>query len=153
MEIVESIPSGDNISRHLYYPFMYKNNDFLWNKIFTFSERNKFCDSVVWRKYIPSIQEVHALGCEKVKIDKLQHPNREYSGAFTGAVNDIRNIKTDNNIQLDVEHDQSNGQGIHHAHLKLLLPEDMNKPSRNDRVEIFSKLPLIFEPLEEYINS
>ena len=151
MEIVETIPSSDNVSRHLFFPFMFENDDILWSQVFTFQSKNDFCDSVVWRKYIPSTQEVHALGCEKLENDKLRYPNRKYFGACTGNVYDIRNFKTDHNIQLDVEHDQSNGQGKHHAHLKLLLPEGMNKPKPNDRSEIFSKIRLIFNRLEEYI--
>lgn len=151
MEVVDSIPSSDNVSRHLYYPFMYDDGNchIAWNKIFTFQRKNKFCDSVVWRKYAESIDQVHAIGCEKVKVDNEIDPNRKYVGAYTGSVREIRDISTDHNIHLEVVHDPTEDQGIHHAHLKLLLPDGMKKPSRNDRSEIFSKLEPIFKPLEE----
>ncbi len=147
VEIVESIPLEDDVSRHLYFPFMFKYDDLLWSQIFTFQTKNKFCDSVVWRKYAESIQFVHALGREKIERSVSKH---KYFGATTGSVSNIRKFSTDSDIRLEVEHDPCKDQGIHHAHLKLLLPDGMKKPTPTDRLEIFSKIPFIFELIEKY---
>lgn len=149
MEKIESILASDEVSRHVFFPFMFENYEIFWKKVFLFKTDNKYCESVVWRKYAPSIIDVHVLGNIKVTKDRLTHESREYRGAYTCLVTLIRNINTANNISIEVEHDPSNDQGRHHSHLKLLIPENINKPKKNDRSEIVLKLKHVFEPLEE----
>jgi len=149
MEEIESIPASDDVSRHLFFPHMLKNSEILWKRVFQFQPENNYCESVVWRKYAQSILDVHVLGSIKVKKDRITRTDRLYLGAFTCSVNLIINLETDSNIQCKIKHDPSENQGRHHAHLKLLLPENMTKPSKNDKSEIRLKLKRIFEPLEE----
>lgn len=149
MEEKESIPANDEVSRHIFFPFMFENSEIFWKKVFLFKTNNKYCESVVWRKYAPSIIDVHVLGNIKVTKDRFTHKNRMYIGAYTCSVSLITNINTSNNIRIGVEHDPSNDQGRHHAHLKLLFPENINKPEKNDRSEIILKLKRVFEPIEK----
>lgn len=63
MPAVEEIPIGDEISRHIEFPRTYdRERRMILEAVFEFPGGEP--ESVVWRKYAATDDEVHKLGCE-----------------------------------------------------------------------------------------
>lgn len=119
----------------------------LWNTAFMFPESGAFAESLIWRKYKSTIDEVHNLGCERQVGMRQKKPGWSYVGAITSTAGQIRAIKTARGHGLAVIHRPENDQGIYHAEVELspLHGEVMKK---NDRAEIRLMLEKVFGQLE-----
>ncbi|MBP6894345.1 MAG: hypothetical protein KBC94_07975 [Pseudacidovorax sp.] len=96
---------------------------FIDERVFLFKKPD-YVESVVWRKYMPSLAEVHAWGCARQAEKRTTKQVWTYEGAATANVGDIRDIRTQHGDSVEVVHDPSDGQGDHHAHLQLRFGTD-----------------------------
>lgn len=144
------IPASDYISRHTFFPIMFDSEQkLIWENVFIFQQKYSYCESVVWRKYA-TLVKVHKLGCIKAERDRIIRSNRKYKGAYTGNVGAVQNVICTDNISINVEHDPGNGQGIQHAHLRVVLPEGVEKLLKNRRVELWARLKEVFLIFDSY---
>lgn len=148
----QSIPASHHISRHIFFPIMYDSDqNLVWGNIFMFQQKYDYCESVVWRKYA-TLEEVHELGCAKAERDRnINNKDRKYGGASTAKVGSAREIVVlDSNASIEVEHDPSENQGIHHAHIRLLLPVGVRKLKPSEKTELRLILSDVFSDFDPY---
>jgi hypothetical protein len=126
----ELIPDPDNVSRHLYSPFMGETGgDLVWDNVFMFPSKDGNCESVVWRKYAPELQDVHKLGCDKQRRDREAGKNSTYFGALTAQVGAIREIRSKTGARFRVEHVP---EPLHHAHISYQHDAPLTKPDKTE---------------------
>jgi hypothetical protein len=113
-ETAEPIPDDDQVSRAYFeipdevdpesqFPFTYKSN-----------ER---AESVFWRKYAPTISEVHERGCRLEKIKNARRTKAlKYIGSRSALVAAIRQIKSGRGHKFKVIHVPEDGDRAH-AHI------------------------------------
>lgn len=128
----EAVPDGDGVSRHLFAPGMGSfQSDLVWDAVFMFRSDRGCAESLVWRKYAPTIEDVHALGCDKQSSDRNAGKNITYFGALSANVGTIRALRSLNGFRFYVEHEPVEGQ--HHLHIGYF---DHQKLSKNDKTEL-----------------
>jgi hypothetical protein len=110
--------------------------DLVWETVFVFPSKQGRRESVVWRKYAPKIDDVHALGC------RFQSESRAYRGAITARCGDITLYRNKNGYRLTIEH--APAEGIWHAEISC----DASGP---DRVDLISHLKLVFSKLDPHL--
>lgn len=148
---IEEVPDEDTVSRHVFWPHMYKENVIDARQAFTFPKKcNRRRESVIWRRYVSSLNAIHSMGCEKETRDNLSRPpdsKRRYRGCIEGNVGDIRAIEIVSGHGFGVEHAPE--EGIHHVHVEVHAVNgrsigDITKTEMHDlRDEIFK----VFAPL------
>ncbi|MGI4778027.1 MAG: hypothetical protein ACRYGA_07890 [Janthinobacterium lividum] len=148
---VEYIPSDHLVSRHIDLPYRYtKDKDLIWEAVFMFKDNKG--ESLVWRKYKPTIEEVHDLGCSQEARKKPQKPDYRYVGAITALVQDIRNEVSGRGATFRVEHHPENDQGVYHAEI-WPCPKEGAQLKSNDRADLRVMLKNRFKPREEHACS
>lgn len=146
-EQVEFIDDSEKVSRQLDRPHKYDPlRGVLWENAFMFSNG---AESLVWRNHKPSIEEVHELGCMRQASKRSTKPEWSYVGSITTTAGQIRAIETARGHRLGVEHHPEDGQGAHHAEVKL-RPMDGVSIKRNDRSELRLMLERAFGPIERH---
>lgn len=147
------MPDEDDVSRWVFYPHMTNNErELIWSGVFMFS--NNRPESVVWRKYLEQIQQVHDHGCIREEFVNRSRrleskPVLRYEGALTAQVGRIRRIRSLNNYKFCVVHDPSGGQGIYHAHIAYDVGPDQSL-TKHDKIELKSLLKDVFSDLAMY---
>ncbi|HRW59026.1 MAG TPA: hypothetical protein P5340_00100 [Defluviicoccus sp.] len=146
----EFMPDGDDISRWIFYPHMSKEDrELIWDNVFMFPSGRP--ESVVWRRYLKSIGEVHEKGCEREK-ERNTRPERadkklqRYYGAISAKVLDIRKIRNLNKHGFRVEHDPSEKEGIYHVHISYDVSQGYDF-TKQDKIELKSRLKAVFSDL------
>src|SRR5258708_6955425 len=96
----EEIPNADQVSRHIDSPhkFNVQEQELIEQNLFQFSKSGGELESVVWRKYSPQIDDVHAQGCDRQRNKRSGEkpkPEWTYEGATTATVSAIRSILAD----------------------------------------------------------
>jgi hypothetical protein len=134
----EIIPDEDRVSRWLFDPPLGDDltalgEDHLFKKVFEF-EGGK-CESLLWRKYASTIEEVHDLGCKQQRLLRTKGRDKTYMGAITGVVGEVRTFKNINGHGFDVVHRPDGDQGIQHAEVCYALALDKSF-TRNDKAEL-----------------
>ena len=91
--MVEAIPREDLVSRLVDSPHKWSRAErqFVEASLFEFPSQQS--ESVVWRKYVPEIAAVHALGCAMQATKREAKPTWTYEGAVSTKVSAIRDIK------------------------------------------------------------
>lgn len=86
-----------------------------FKKVWQFFERS--CESVIWRKYAPRDEDVHAIGLMHEVKKRDEKPDCRYTGFRSAAADDIRAIKTTGaGHSFSVDHDPIDGAD-HHTHV------------------------------------
>jgi hypothetical protein len=146
MLVSEPIPDEDDVSRHLFAPFMGAHGaDLIWDVVFMFKTDKKFRESVVWRKYAATLVEVHALGCNKQRADRTAGKNITYFGALTSNVGRIRKIRSKRGARFQVTHVPD--EGIQHAEISYLHDSPLTK---NDKAELKTGIRKEFSERSEH---
>jgi hypothetical protein len=147
---LEFIPDGDDISRWIFYSHMSnEERELIWTGVFVFP--NERPESIVWRKYLKTMEEVHEKGCEcEIKKNEERKKSgkklQRYDGAINARVVDIRKIRNSKKHGFLVEHDPSNEQGIHHAQIRYDVSHDYDF-TKQDKIELKSQLKAVFSDL------
>lgn len=146
--MVEEIPSEDDVSRHIDSPDKWNADEknFIEERLFLF-RRPEEVESLVWRKYASSIDQVHALGCAREKLRRETKPNWTYEGAITAHVQAIRDIATNEGDTFDVVHAPDEGQ--HHAHVQYRLAQGQNFLKQR-KLNLKEMLCAVFLPLDAH---
>ena len=121
---IEFIPPTDMVSRCCYaVPGVTLDpaTDFPFER-----DRRKIrCESVIWRKYAPRIEDVATRGLKVLHEMNIRRASKnppetlkEYVGARTGIVGDIRSIQSQRGFCIAVEHLPDNGD-LAHAHMTI----------------------------------
>ena len=127
----EVIPDADDLSRHLYSPFMGKiGGDLVWDNVFMFPSKGNYCESFIWRKYVITIAGVHSLGCDKEFRDKAKGKNSTYIGALTGRVSEVRKLKSKGGAKFKVAHIPF--EGIFHVHISFENGPNLEKSDKTE---------------------
>lgn len=118
--MVEDIPPGDDVSRYIDSPHKWSSAErkVIDSTLFEFP-RPEEVESVVWRKYAPHLDDVHALGCERQKLKRETKPSWTYEGAITARVAEIRQLKNIAGDGFTVVH--APDEGRYHAHIGLAM--------------------------------
>ena len=133
-EAVEQIPDADQVSRHVDHPHKITDGgELLWQHIFLFSSG---VESVVWRRYCPTIEEVHRLGCANQDAKRALGRAATYKGAITSVVEQIRALKSAKGHGFRVEHRPENDQGIHHAEIELAFNAGLAEGAKPPKSEV-----------------
>lgn len=149
----EMIPDGDEISRWIFYPHMSKEDrELIWDNVFMFPGGRP--ESVVWRRYLKSMEDVHEKGCEceeqrNHERTKNGKEKQRYTGAISAKVIDIRRIRNFKSHGFRVEHAPGDGQGIHHAHVLYDASQEYDF-TKQDKIELKSRLKAVFSDLFEH---
>ena len=98
------------------------------------TDRN-FTESVVWRKYAPTISHVHNFGCSKQAVDRANGKPCSYFGALTGNVEDVRGLRSASGARFQVLHVPR--EGNHHAEISYVQDRQLTK---NDKTELKSAI-------------
>lgn len=120
----------------------------IWEITFMFSKGQG--ESVNWEKYASIPDEVNRLGCEMEAHRKVNKPECRYVGHIAAMVEGIRNIKTNRGHALSVEHDPSQGQGRHHAEVRIVTSSTSSSLAKSDRAELRFALSKAFQELVRY---
>lgn len=142
----EEVGPEERLSRLLFWPEMYgkKENDLVWDGgVFQFPREGNCCESLTWRKYKPTIADVHALGCEA----EVRKAGRKYTGAATARAGDITNFRNVHGYGFRLVHEPDDG--IHHVHVCYSV-ETGSKPTRNDKSELRLFLKGVFTEMDAH---
>ncbi len=141
---VELIPDRDWVSRFLFFPKSFKegSSEIAEEGFITFEQNKGYSDSLVWRKYAPENQQVHAIGsCVEAK-KKERNPDAEYKGFMSAQAKEIRSIEVEG-TRLDVKHIPE--EGIHHAEV-YCIPGTKAKIKGSVRSDIKVRLYNLMAP-------
>ena len=146
--MVEEIPDGDDISRHIDFPHKYNDaKELLWPNAFMFSSGAG--ESVVWRRYKPTINDVHELACERQLLKREQKPSWTYVGAITTSAGLVRGIKNRRGNGFAVAHHPEDDQGQYHAEIHRRAGE--NAIIKSEKAELLLMLTEVFGPLDHCV--
>lgn len=146
-EVIEHIPGEDAVSRWVDSPRLFQPDEgLIWRCVFEFPGGNG--ESVVWRKYKPTIEDVHALGCNRQSVQRLKNPDKSppwtYTGAITSLARKIRELESRGNGFL-VEHKPE--EGVYHAEISFRVA-DAASFTKNDKTILKGLLKDVFGRLE-----
>lgn len=147
---VEEIPSADHVSRYIDSPhkFSPQERELIAPNVFQLPSSDGQRESLVWRKYKPAIEDVHALGCAIQWVKRAANPNWTYEGAISAKVECIRQIKSKLGGGFSVEH--APAEGIHHAEVKYRVA-DGRKLGTAEKLDLKQMLRDVFSPMESHV--
>jgi hypothetical protein len=146
---VENIPDEDSVSRLVDYPHGFGDDrTLIWQNVFQFPDGQG--ESVIWRKYASSSNDVHLIGFKREMLKQQKSPQMRYEGFLTGKVKCIREIQTKNGHRFEVIHAPCEGQA--HAEIRY-APSPSAKLTKPEKAELklalqscFGQLPLEARP-------
>lgn len=141
---VEPIPDADTVSRAVEFPTQYTNDrGLIWHMLFQFP--SGVCESLIWRKYANSDNEVHEIGEEIAAEKRSRKPDRQYEGFVYGVVARIRSIRTFRGHGFTVSHQPEDGRQ-HHAQV-CYDPAGENNLKPADKTELKDAIRACFSDL------
>jgi hypothetical protein len=146
--MVEDIPDEQLVSRHIDSPHKWKpeEREFVEERLFEFPKPDE-AESLVWRKYAPTLDAVHKLGCGRQQEKRATKPNWTYEGAITTHVAAIRSIQTKDGHGFSVVH--APDEGIWHAHV-CYRKQDGQEFNRVHKMDLKEHLRGVFSDLEPH---
>ena len=148
VENVEIIGDFETISRTLWFPQMTKEeSNVVFAAIFDFQDGGP--ESVIWRKYCASEEDVHSKAREQEAKKQIKKPDVKYLGFGNAIVDDVRKIKNvnPNGYGFDIVHYPS--EGIFHAHVFYDLPigTQYSALTKSQKMDLRFNLGKLFQPL------
>jgi hypothetical protein len=144
---VEEIPDEDTVSRLIDFPRMYEEaRRLIWDQVFQFPGGD--CESLVWRRYAATDEEVHRLGCEREVAKRVTKPEMRYAGFISALSGAIRSIRTNRGHGFGVNHAPE--EGVHHAEVCYSPVGDGLKLKPADKAELKLALKGKFGDLASY---
>ncbi len=147
---IEVIADSEDVARLIFWPAMFSNSGsgsidpacmFMFNKGEGYP--NGQPESLVWRKYKVTENDVHHLGCDGEKRRQVRKPEARYFGFRNASVGDIRSFKTARGHGFFVIH--APAEGIHHAEIGYYpCNDDWSNLKKNDKAELRAMLLTIF---------
>lgn len=142
----EDVPDDEDASRHLFAPSMgAPGGDLIWSNVFQFPSEANYCESLVWRRYAPTMAEVHTLGCNTQAFKRGQGRNQTYIGALTSNIGRLRCLRSLNGARFIIEQVPDEGQW--HLHISFDQTQSL---TRNDKAELKKKIKDEFAARSEH---
>lgn len=140
------------MSRLIEEPVMYKgDNGLIWDVIFQFPTNKQTevpdGESLIWSKYAPNLQAVHAIGCARESLRKVLKPGIRYRGCLNAPAGIIRSVRNSRGHGFKIYHAPI--EGIHHAEVNY-LPATGSSLSKGDKSELKLMLRNVFSDLMEH---
>ena len=123
----------------------------LWGEIFQFPtppDKSAPHESALWRKYLPSDDDVHAAGIE---WEANQTPPFRYVGFVTATAGDVRRTKSSRGHGFAVEHDTTDAP-IYHVKVSLTHAGGGQEFSKGEKVDLRAVLANAFGRLVPYVR-
>jgi hypothetical protein len=142
----ELIPDGDSVHRLIDFPVMYnESKGMLCEAVFQFPKG--LSESVIWRKYAPTTEDVHRIGCEREATKHQTKPKTRYVGFISAVARAIRGIRTRHGHGFALSHEPE--EGVYHAAISY-RPADDRPLSKNEKNELKLALRKVFGELASY---
>jgi hypothetical protein len=145
--MVEEILPEDQVSRHIDAPHKWKVAEAAFEEQRLFEFPGDKAESVVWRKYVPLLAEVHRMGCERQAQKREKRPDYTYVGAITSTAAAIRAIRVKDGHGFQLEHEPDEGQW--HVHLSYLRRPGAEF-TRVHKMDLKEHLRNVFSQLEAH---
>lgn len=146
--MVEDIPAGHRISRHIDSPHKWKPEEraFIDANVFEFPGGQ--VESAVWRKYAVEIEAVHELGCERQRAKREGGKSAwTYEGAITAEVDRVREIRTREGHGFHLEHAPE--EGLWHVHISM-VPASGQLLNKGHKIDLKEWLRKVFSTIEAH---
>lgn len=146
---IEAIPNEDEVSRHIDSPFRFSSTErkVIEISVFEFPSAEGNRESLVWRKYKPTLAELHVMGCERQAHKRATRSDWTYEGAITIVVGVARQLQNGRGHRFLIEHDPQ--EGIHHVSVRLFHPEG-RELKKADKTELKDMLVKAFGPMDPH---
>ncbi len=146
---IEDIPDDDEVSRHIDSPLRFSaaERKLIEGNVFQFPSADGNRESLIWRKYKPTLAELHAMGCERQAHKRMTHTAWTYEGAITIVVRAVRQLRNRNRNGFVVEHDPV--EGIHHVTIRFCCPVGYEL-KKAEKSELKDMLVRAFRPIDEH---
>lgn len=154
--VAEDIADGEVLSRGVDFPHKYQPVRKLLLDAFLEFPRDKdtkepMHESVIWRRYLKSDDEVHALGCAKEKAKREQKPQYRYIGFTSATAAQIRQVRNKAGHGFDVEHSPAEGEPWHTSlFFKHATGEPASAIPKLERVELREMIRNAFGAVVEH---
>jgi hypothetical protein len=150
--VQENIGDDELLSRHVFEPRMYLENQLIWKALFEFPDGQG--ESLLWHRhvgYAPVIPEIHECGCRR-EVELRQRdqargrpPRQRYVGTITATAFAIRAYQNSNGHGFALSHEPSEGR--EHVQVLYRSRANANAMTRADKNELKLKLLEIFSSL------
>ena len=146
---IEAIPHEDEVSRYIDSPLRFSaaERKLIETNIFQFPSADGNRESLIWRKYKPTLAELHAMGCARQAQKRVQNSTWTYEGAITAVVGAVRRLRNSRGNGFVVEHDPE--EGIHHVTIRFLRREGYEL-RRAEKSELKDMLVKVFRPIDRH---
>jgi hypothetical protein len=147
--MIEAIPDEDEVSRHIDSPLRFSAAEqrLIERQVFQFPSDDGNRESLIWRKYKPTLAELHAMGCERQAHKRTTNPGWTYEGAITIVVGAIRQLRNRMGNGFVVEHDPE--EGTHHVTIRFSIPEGYGL-KKAEKSELKDMLVRAFRPIDRH---
>jgi hypothetical protein len=122
-----SIPNGDRLFRHAFYPLCFKTKQrlFAWQNLIYFKKQHdgSLLGSLAWERYVPTEKYVHEYGCrlargrndKKRAEGRFADENRDiYCGAYQLRADAVRALVTDDKLDEISSNEILSVDVVHH---------------------------------------
>jgi hypothetical protein len=148
------VPDHDSLFRHTIHPIAFKRKSFQWQKALKLyvADDGSLLASVVWERYVPTTEYIHAYGCRLAlginqsdrQRGKFKDSERKiYCGAYELKANKIRELSATEELpevfSADVVHHIENGE-IAHTDLRIVLRPNYESDLEGTKTAILDRL-------------
>lgn len=114
-------------------------------------DRDERAESVYWRRYAPSINDVHERGCSLQAKWIGTGSKQIYEGARTAVVERIRSIRSERGHRFEVIHYPQDSDRAH-AHVAIVRASGkVQGLNKNDKLELVRLIAVCFTNFEPHI--
>lgn len=145
--MVEEILPDHQVSRHVDAPHKWKLAEAAFEEQRLFEFPKDQAESVVWRKHVPLIGDVHHMGCLRQAQKRESRPDYTYVGAITSTAAAIRSIRIKDGHGFQLEHAPE--EGLWHAHVSYLRRPDAEF-TRAHKMDLKEHLRNVFGALDRH---
>jgi hypothetical protein len=139
----EEIPNCDDISRLIEFPRTYsREREIILEIGFEFPGGSG--ESVIWRKYAPTDEDVHAIGAQWEQKKRERRDETRYVGFATNTAGTVRGFRTARGHGFDVVHVPDEGK--YHAEVRY-SPATVVPLIKPDRAELRLAIAKMFSTL------
>lgn len=149
----QPIPDRDELSRLIFVRSLFQDDlDYIEIELFEFPsdlERPDYhrAESVVWRAFCVSDDEVNTLGCAKESEKRISGKNQVYLGARTATAGAIRAKRTQRGHGFTVVHYPKEGDW--HVHIVVVEKPDV-KYNKQDKSDVRALMQNLFCPRRDH---
>lgn len=120
--------------------------------VFKFTEKNNRAESLTWRRFAPSDDDVHAIGASDVESRNVRRRAenkelQEYRGFIEAEAATLRSVQSARGHRVEITHEPS--EGCHHAHITI-IPSPNSPWKKNDQRDVADEVWKHFSAVREW---